>query len=73
MTDMTGNPYWPGEHLLNTPDDRSIPAMLAALTYEQRTANLMAFHAAIPGNAMDRQSRKLRASIMDRLGLGSDS
>lgn len=66
---MNGNPEWPGEQLLESPDERSIPSLLAALAYEQRTANLIAWRRQQP---LGPARKKLEVAIDRRLGRNDD-
>ena len=73
MTTLPGNPHFT-EGLLDSPDDRSTPSMLAAVAYEQRTANLMT--ACLSSNSRvllhlnEKELHDLRLELRARLGLG---
>jgi len=69
---MKGNPHF-AEHLLDSPDERSVPAMVAALTYEQRTANLIAAHQASNLIVNDADRLEIEREILHRLGVRDDA
>ena len=65
---MKGNPHF-ADHLLDSPDERSVPVMVAALTYEQRTANLIAAHQASNLIVNDADRLELEQQILKRIGI----
>lgn len=72
MSEMKGNPHF-SDHLLGFPDERSVPAMVAALTYEQRTANLIAAHQASNLIVNDADRLEIEREILHRLGVRGDA
>lgn len=66
---MKGNPHF-SDHLLGFPDERSVPAMVAALTYEQRTENLIAvYESALCDTLNDAERLRIENTILERLGI----
>lgn len=67
---MKGNPHF-SDHLIDSPDERSVPAMVAALTYEQRTANLIAIYNTpnLVQYLSDADRIELEKTILKRAGL----
>ena len=68
---MKGNPYLT-DHLLGSPDDR-VSVTLAALAYEQRTANLIAAHQASNLIVNDADRLEVERMILHRLGVRDDA
>lgn len=67
---MKDNPYF-AEHLLYSPDERSVPVMLAAVAHEQHTANLIAVYNTPNLRAYldDAEGIALETIILQRLGI----
>ncbi|MDN6759003.1 MAG: hypothetical protein L0L76_10420 [Yaniella sp.] len=66
---MKGNPHF-SDHLLGFPDERSVPAMVAALTYEQRTANLIALYESPLCDTLNGAERlRIENTILEILGI----
>lgn len=66
---MKGNPHF-ADHLLDSPDERSVPVMLAALAYEQRTANLIAVYESVICDPLNGAERlELENAILERVGI----
>ena len=69
---MKGNPHF-ADHLIGSPDDRSVPVMVATLAYEQRTANLIAAHQASNLIVNDADRLEIEREILHRLGVRDDA
>lgn len=69
---MKGNPHF-ADHLIGSPDERSVPAMVATLAYEQRTANLIAAHQASNLIVNDADRLEIEREILRRLGVRDDA
>ena len=69
MSGMKSNPHF-AEHLIGSPDERSVPVMLAAIAYEQRTANLLNLYMHVDRQGdMPDEAGELFNDIANRLGL----